>query len=102
MIQRLFRFTHDGIDFEFLRDCRMTMVIARAEGRIMVGTAFCIKEDKYDVGIGCRVAMQRLCRNLKFKRAERLEFQEALDAPLETYLIGKSIDRAIKELTGVK
>jgi len=84
MIQKLFEYVHDEVNFKFFRDDKFTIAFSSIDNprRVMFGTAFCTREDEYRVDVGCHVALERLCKNLKLDVESRISNHEALDKAL--------------------
>ena len=110
MIELLLEYRHNEIKYMFFRDDRFTFVHGRtlsADGtpHIMLGGAFCTREDEYRVDIGCHVALERFCKNLHLDREKRVELHDALDfnlgvkdgAKAATDLILNELQNKIKE-----
>lgn len=88
MIEKLFSYQHNDISYNYFRDCRTTLLYGKLMTEphtIMFGTAFCTKEDTYNIAIGCKLALHRFCKNLKLSREARTELQCVLEDHLYHY-----------------
>jgi hypothetical protein len=102
MIEKLLEYSHKEIKYMFFRDDRFTIVHGRTvdkEGapHIMLGAAFCTREDEFRVDVGCHVALERFCKNLRLDREDRVGLHKALDFYLAEDGVKKDLRKALKE-----
>jgi len=103
MIEKLLEYKHKEIRYMFFRDDRFTFVHGRivddkGDPHIMLGGAFCTREDEYRVDVGCHVALERFCKNLHLDREDRVGLHKALDFYLAEDGFKKEREKAIKEM----
>lgn len=101
MIEKLITYKHNNIRYVFTRDDRFTIAHAdvkteKGEYKYMVGAAFCTREDEYRVDIGCHIALERMCKNLKLDREKRIELHNVLEENLANKFVAKQLEDAIK------
>lgn len=88
MIEKILEYSQDKIKFVLLRDGRFTILHARniddlaKNIRFQVGTAWCSKEDKFNIVKGAHIAMDRLVDNLQLPVTVRSRFHSELQNQL--------------------
>ena len=102
MIEKLMEYKYEGVRYEYFRDDRFTLCFASCDNRerVMFGQAFCTRQDEYRIDVGCHVALERLCKNLKFGREDRKRIHDQLDVELVTKETIDEINKKIVSCLG--
>lgn len=108
MIEKLYDYKNHDVRYRFFRDDRFTICMAKSGDKMMIGTAFCTKQDEYRADVGCHVALERLCKNLHLPREGRIMVHKRLDEELaveenffnELITIDKKLNEMLVKRTG--